>query len=202
MADVGTIDDVLRAVSTEFDGQSIPVSAALGEVTDWNEGRTPPLLPRGLSFVKLGLAGTTGDADWCLRWAEVRSRFEWASSRPLPWIAVAFADWNAAGAPQPSDVVEAAGREKCVGVLFDTCIKKGRTLLDGIETSELTQLTERAHQLGLKVALAGSLRVEMLPGLKCIGADIIAVRSAACRHGSRTTDIDPAAVRALKSAIA
>lgn len=82
-------------------GSNVAVSFALGEVDEHADGDPVPAVPPGAALVKLGLRsqGLAGRADWEDRWAAARERFDRAAGRPLPWVAVAYADARSASAP-------------------------------------------------------------------------------------------------------
>ena len=148
--------EVWRSVLDRVAGRR-PVTLALGEVRDW--GRDVPAVPRGVAGVKLGLDGATA-ADWLA----LRHRFEDAAGRPLPWVAVAYAD-----RPGAADVFAAAVETGCVAVLVDTADKTG---------PPLPALSFTPPRTPLPLAVAGRLRVEDFAAFA--NADVIGVRSAAC----------------------
>ena len=197
-ADPAVWDAVLR----ECAGRA-PVSVALGEAVDWEEEDRVPAVPAGAAFAKLGpfrLGIRSAHRDWDADWAAVRGRFEAAAGRPLPWAAVAYADARPAGAPGPNAVLAAAAPAGCRAFLVDTFVKDGRGLFDHLPDAELAALCAAAKARGLRVALAGSLQIGDVPRAVACGADVVAVRGAACA-GGRTGRVDEAKVRALKAAL-
>lgn len=163
-----------------------PVSVALGELRDWGH---PPTRPDydGIAYRKLGLAGA--GRHWQNDWAAVRRA-------PGPgWIAVAYADWEAAGSPRPDEVLEAAIETGCAGLLIDTWDKRQRA-----EPGPLPDWIERARGAGLLVALAGGLDEDALRRLAPLRPDVFAVRGAACTGGDRLAAIDPHRVARLAAA--
>jgi hypothetical protein len=203
MADVRVIDAIVRSVaSTETGSNHIPVSAALGETVDWLDENSVPVLPAGLSYVKLGTAGLADrDENGLHDWSEIRGRFEQVSLAPLQWVAVSYVDWERAHAPRPDEIVAEAIRTSCAGVLFDTFLKDGRALLDWISINELTELIAAARKAGLFAAVAGSLSISHFPLLADCHADIVAVRTAACKQGKRVNRISVRATQALSRAL-
>ena len=180
------------------------VSFALGELGEWDDHAGPvPAVPPGAAFVKLGLRGQglrAGWGDWEAHWAAARERFDAAAGRPLPWVAVAYADARAAAAPGPVAVLAAAIRAGCAAVLIDTFQKDDRGLFDHLPVDRLASLGEAARRAGLRFALAGSLRLGDVPRALDCGADVIAVRGAAC-DGARTGRVSEAKVRALAATV-
>lgn len=195
--------DAIRSVvsAAETWRPEVPVSAALGETADWL-AEAPFAVPRGVTFAKLGLAGMAPQPDWRAVWTGVRSRFEIERPDPLRWVAVAYADWIAAAAPAPEDVLTAAIETRCAGFLLDTWKKEGRRLGDFLHEDALRKLIDRARRSRLLVALAGRLSLCDLPGLVPLRPDLIAVRSAVCAEGDRTNSIDAAAVRKWSDGLA
>lgn len=177
------------------------VSAALGEVIEWPSRRAVEL-PSGLAYVKLGLAGLGTAPDWQGRWLAVRDQINRQMQphehRPA-WVAVAYVDHLSANAPPPNEVITAAHLTGCRGVLFDTWSKASGTLLDRMSARELRWLIARIRDLGMFAAAAGRLTPSALPAVVEAGADIVAVRSAACVCGDRSGRIDPAAIRNLQA---
>lgn len=177
------------------------VSAALGEVIEWPSRRAVEL-PSGLAYVKLGLAGLGTAPDWQGRWLAVRDQIDRQAQPQVhgpAWVAVAYVDHLSANAPPPSEVIAAAHRTGCRGVLFDTWSKASGTLLDRMSVRELRSLIARIRDLGMFAAAAGRLTPSALPAVVEAGADIVAVRSAACVCGDRSGRIDPAAIRNLQA---
>lgn len=195
----------------------VPVSVALGEVLDWdpagtNRGITsdpvsgsPAYLASGLAFFKLGTAGLGRIVNWTRHVEIARSRAGSLLVFPddrenLQWILVAYADWRAADAPAPQDVLAAASELGFHGVLIDTCTKQGKSLLEWLTAPELRELGEAAAGCNLSFALAGQLRSIDLPRLRDVPAALVGIRSAACIGGRRDGEISPTAIRAFRQA--
>ena len=193
-ASVETIAAVVAAVAGRR-----PVSAALGELL--REPRPPAV--RGLSYVKWGLAGYSGQPgrDW-RRDLEAAERVR-RQDPGCRVVAVAYADGQRAAAP-PVEEVAAFVRRRPGGVLLlDTWEKgSGRTLLDWLNVAELDRLCRRCRAAGARVALAGSLGPEQIRQLLPLGPDWIAVRGAACAGDDRARAVSADRVRALAGLIA
>jgi (5-formylfuran-3-yl)methyl phosphate synthase len=192
-ADVSVWTEVRNAVPS-----GTPVSVALGELREWQEGLLSTEHPgpgcfRGFSFRKLGLSGA--GADWARAWAQLRRRFGAGPS----WVAVVYADWERADAPRPEVILDAAlATEACAGVLFDTWDKSHET---PIELSWAPWF-ERVRDAGRLTALAGRLDPETIKRLAPLRPDVVAVRGAACQGGDRLADVDPYRVAELVRAVA
>jgi uncharacterized protein (UPF0264 family) len=200
-ADAAVLADVAARVQSVAPGR--PVSAALGELREWTAETPPFVLPSGVVYAKLGLSGAAGVSDWPERWRGVRGVIDARAERPPMWVAVAYADWQAAEAPPPHEVVAVSAVEsRCAAVLIDTYYKDGRTTLDHLTPAALRALSESVRAAGLRFALAGSLTATALPRLGDVPCDIIAVRTAACRDADRTGRVCPTATRRFADAVA
>ena len=188
MAKINDITEITH--SPEIVSGKIPLSIALGEVHDWSQELRFPELPYGITFAKLGMSGCTADRNWRAEWLRVRSGFRDRSSSKLQWVAVAYADSHQANSPDIYEVLMAAIETDCAGLLIDTFTKDGRRLNDEIDESSLIKIADTCHQSGLFLALAGRLNRESLPLLSNTNADVIAIRSAACRGTDRTLQLD------------
>jgi len=187
MANVKVIAGVVAAVRGR-----VPVSAALGEL---REIAIPPSLPTGVCYAKVGLADAPRD------WHKDMARLFDGLAGVVP-VAVAYADCPAARSPALSDVLDWAIARRAGGLLIDTCHKDGRGLFDHAAIDQLASLADRAHEAGLFLALAGSLTETRLPhALRC-GADILAVRGAACERNDRCSRVAATRVRVLADIIA
>ncbi|QDT43545.1 hypothetical protein Pan241w_36470 [Gimesia alba] len=198
---LGMIDaETLYSISDYFQTHpiDIPVSLALGELTDRLADSKTPLIPSAITYLKMGLANTQGMDHWYSDWQDLKKRIEATGQTTFQWIAVAYADWEQANSISPQDVLAAAIESECAGLLIDTYLKQGQTLLDHLSLDELNTLIEQAHAHQLKIALAGSLRQKDLAALSSISPDIIGIRSAACRGSLRTDSVQEQAVRAFR----
>ena len=182
--------EVIQAVAESVSARCC-ISAALGELVD--EPETVPTLP--VDFVKVGLAGCGRNRQWPERLARFAHRL--AQDKGPHLVIVAYGDWHRAGAPPPSEVWRTACRLGLPGMLFDTWRKDGLNLLEWMSIARLQQWVVRCRDAGRFLAVAGSLTVEVIRQLIRLQPDILAVRGAACRHGSRRGPIDADAVRQL-----
>lgn len=169
----------------------VPVSVALGELTDWANPPTPGEWT-GLAYRKVGLARS--GPDWSDRWATIRRR-----SPGPPWVAVAYSDWTTAESPSPDAILdEALAIPECVGLLVDTWDKSRPGGLD----LSWAPVVERARSAGRLVALAGRLDLDAIRRLAPLRPDLFAVRGAACTGGDRLAKVDRDRVAGLVRAAA
>lgn len=187
MATVDQIGQIARFVAAE--STITPLSVALGESIEWSSGTELPELPVGIQFAKLGLSGCGLNSHWSKDWIRVREEFECRSASPFSWVAVGYVDAREARSPGIDDVISAAIDSGCRGVLLDTFSKDEKHLLSWIGVESLRAIADRCHHAGLFLALAGKLSLSQLPLLSAIATDVVAVRSAACNHADRTSEI-------------
>ena len=177
--------EVASAVVSELGGR-LPLSAALGELVDWEQSPAQQLLGiDGIEVVKLGLAGCHQIDDWTLRW---RDAFRLVQQQEKQLAAVVYADWQRAKSPAPSLVIELARDCRSKYLLIDTYIKDGRWSFDFFTEQQLCKILKLANSANLKVVLAGSINFDHLGEIATDLVDIVAVRGAVCR-GNRATEL-------------
>ena len=176
----------------------IPLSVALGELGEWldvDDENVAASTLAGVSYCKLGLSHAP--PDWFARWRALCKRWSQIGSSPPGWIAVVYIDWQAARAPEPDSIIQAAGKfDECQGVLFDTWDKTGGMRLDRTWKPRV----DRVRDTGRFVALAGSLDIDAIGRLAVLEPDIFAVRGAACTGGDRLKTVDSQQVSELARA--
>jgi len=182
--------EVLHAVAGK-----VPTSVALGELcTDATDVDIEGLA--GFEFAKVGLAGSGVSNDWPRHWADLLSRLPWGVTP----VAVVYADWQAACAPSPGEIIDHACRLACGAVLFDTFDKSGGDLTVHMGGGQLSQLVDVVRDRGMLTVLGGSLDAATIPRVMSVRPDYVAVRGAACK-GTRTGTIEQNRVRELATLI-
>lgn len=138
-------------------------------------------LPPEASLPAAVKAGPSGLSirDWETEFA----RFAGALPPAVEAIAVAYADWHVAASPRPEELIAAAAAAGCRTLLLDTCDKSAGRLLEAIPGDALRAWIERAKSAGMAVAVAGRLDCDDIAAVVTMGADVVAVRSVACRGG-------------------
>lgn len=177
----------------------VPVSAALGELAEWDAPHTQAP-PTGLCFYKVGLAGAARLGHWVETWMALRDRLE---IPPASWVGVAYADRDRAESPPIERIIDVAMQAGSSVVLLDTYRKDDKRVTDFCTPQEIAKLVHRAHAGGLRFALAGRVTRELLAELHDnVSPDIIAIRSAACETEDRNQTVSAGAVRYFVSAVA
>jgi (5-formylfuran-3-yl)methyl phosphate synthase len=187
--------DAVQSVVSEIAGAAA-VSIALGELRDLGSLQNTEAFPH-IAFAKLGLSGCASLPDWPDRWTRALRQLA-PSARP---VAVAYADWRHAAAPEPARVVAEATRMGCAAVLVDTYDKSRGNLVDWWELESLAEFVASVQRLGMLAVLAGSLTIETIPRVAAIEPDYIAVRGAAC-DGGRDGMLSLARVRRIAEILA
>ena len=175
-------DQILSAAAT-YRAQNLPIkiSAAMGELSHFDVSSrrmSKPSSSRRIDYAKVGVANLATDrlrVDWP-RWRD-------SLACGVRGVMVAYADRHEANAPQIEDVLQVAMEVQAAGLLIDTYRKTSKNLFDYVEVSRLIEIVRRAQQAGLFVALAGSLSGRWVTLAARTGADVIAVRGAACDDG-------------------
>ena len=191
----GVIEQVREVVPPER-----PVSAAIGDLPNLPGTAALAALGAahsGATYVKVGLWGTSTTEEAVAVLRAVRDALDGGATV----IAAAYADAErVSGGPLPPRAVVAAARQAGVGgCLLDTAVKDGRGLFEWLTPEVLEALVAEGHAAGLEMALAGALRAEDLAAVRATGADIVGVRSAACRDGRRTAPLDAERIGRLRA---
>ncbi len=188
------LSDVVRVV-----GAAAPVSVALGDLPDLPN--TAALAARGaalsgVAYVKVGLRGVR-ELD---RAVALIGAVADAVGAGTDVIAAAYADADALDPPAfaPAWLPALVERTGIAGALVDTFVKDGRGLYGWLREGELTDLVERTHRVGALFGVAGQLRASELGR---VAADVVGVRSAVCRGGDRTAELDADLVAAAAAAL-
>jgi uncharacterized protein (UPF0264 family) len=179
-------------------GDAAPVSAALGDADDRDrvEERARAFTGAGAAFVKIGFARLDRHDEVTARIAAARRGVKGSGAV----VAVAYADYTAAGALPPDVIATAAQSAGAQGVLRDTATKAGPGLLSAVSVDWLAQWIRTAHSGGLFVALAGRLTASDIAQVRALGAEIVGVRGAAC-EGGRNGVVTAGRVRELATAL-
>lgn len=194
MASMATIVDIHETLTRT--APQVPCSVALGELLELS-GESIPSIPQTVQWLKMGLSRCGRRSDWQELWVSARNTI-----RPKgAWIAVAYVDAVAAAAPTIREVLEAAIKSHCAGLLLDTFSKSSGTLLDALTPMALQEIVRDAQSAGLMVALAGRLGRCDLPAVLAANPDVIAVRSAVCRGHDRTAIMEEVLVREFHTAM-
>ena len=217
---LGAADDRTIAAVVHVVSRRVPVTAAIGELIDLIGAKRQPL-PAGVSLFKIGLAGCRSWRGWRSHWQDAieasrrdplsrvpgpgginppaRGASSFGQALPSP-VAVAYADWRSAGAPEPDEVLTAAVEAGCPALLVDTWDKSAGALFHHWPIAPLGNFVQSARSHGLFVVLAGSLAGEDLLAAALLAPNLVGVRTAAC-DGGRRGIVTAERVRTLQAAL-
>jgi uncharacterized protein (UPF0264 family) len=193
---------VLREIALSLPA-GVPLSIALGEPKNVAALEAAMAMLHGLTprpsraYVKIGLSAAGDGAE-----ALLSALVDLASRTPIrpSVVAVAYADYVAAGVPAPGTVARLAVAAGADGVLMDTWRKDGGDLFQHLAEPALHAWIEQVRVAGLLVALAGSLSIKGVRAAAELPADVVGVRGAAC-VGGRTGVVSEGRVAELKAAL-
>lgn len=193
---------VLREIALSLPA-GVPLSVALGEPKNVTALEAAMAMLHGLTprpsraYVKIGLSAAGDGAE-----ALLSALVDLAARTPIrpSVVAVAYADYVAAGAPAPGAIARLAAAAGADGVLLDTWGKDGGDLFQHLAEPELHAWIGQVRAAGLLVALAGSLSIKGVRAVAELAADIVGVRGAAC-VGGRTGVVSESRVAELKAAL-
>jgi uncharacterized protein (UPF0264 family) len=103
-------------------------------------------------------------------------------------VAVIYADWRDADAPEPDQVLDAAVANGCRALLIDTWRKDGGNVFAHCKAPEIDALFHRAKGCGLLTVLAGSLGLDNVEAALSLSPNYLAVRGAVC-NGPREGEL-------------
>lgn len=156
----------------------------------------------GVNYVKVGLYGP----DTPRKVTQILKNLVRAIREVYPTVkivAAGYADFYRLGTSiNPLEIPSLAAKTGCDIVMVDTGIKDGTSLLQHMSWQDIEWFVKMAKDLGIGVALAGSLTAEDCKMLKKLEPDILGVRSAVCENFDRDTGaIQAELVRTLKISI-
>lgn len=156
-------------------------------------------LVSGADYIKVGLYGTQNYDEALEVMKNVNKTVKDNSDKAIV-VAAGYADADRVGAVSPWEIPKIAKNSGADIAMLDTAVKDGKTLFDYLDIDDLAKFTKEAKDLGLKVALAGSVKKDQLKPLYDIGCDIVGIRGAVCVGGDRNTGrISRDAVKDLKN---
>lgn len=193
----------IREIASMVGGRA-GVTAAMGELAELElahaEGRIEPIAA-GVALFKIGLSGCRERKDWSSSWGAIVHEISRRSPSATAPVAVVYADWEAAGSPEPLDVFNAGVQIGCPALLIDTWSKTRGSLFDHWREDRLAKFVSDVRAKSLAIVLAGSLDGESFTRAAAMLPDLLAVRGAACDAG-RDGVVSAARIAALKRQIA
>jgi uncharacterized protein (UPF0264 family) len=189
---LGALDiAAVKRIVVEIDGRCL-VSATIGDLPmqpDLVFNAVKTMAETGVDYIKIGFF--PGD-----NWQGTVKKLSTLSQQNPALIAVLFAD------TQPDfsimSLLKDAGFK---GVMLDTMDKQKGSLTQLMTKMEIAQFVKLAKSRQLLCGLAGSLRLEDIPGLMPYQADYLGFRGALCQEHNRVGALNMQAVMQIKQAI-
>jgi uncharacterized protein (UPF0264 family) len=184
--------DAFRSIEAAVGG-SRPVSAALGDASDERaiEQAARTYASHGAALVKIGFL-PDADAGRIASLIEAAATGATAHGMATGVVAVEYADARDRTRVHGAAFADVCARAGAAGVMLDTIDKQGSALPSLLDAHALAAWVQHAHGLGLTTGLAGRLSSRDLSSVLAAGADVAAVRGAACeggRYGRVTADL-------------
>jgi len=155
----------------------------------------------GVDYVKVSLLNFKAQKDATFALQNVVKAVN-GLDKHVSVVAAGFADAERVASIDPFLLPGVAAEAECDFAMVDTAFKDGKNLFDFLSAKQLRAFADEAHDDGLKVAFAGSLKAEHLAVLNALGADIAGLRGAACTGSDRVRGhITEQKVRELVSAV-
>jgi (5-formylfuran-3-yl)methyl phosphate synthase len=187
---------LIREISSLFSNE-VEISAAIGDMPNLPGTAALAALGAascGVDYVKIGLHGTQRETDAVALLREAQCAILGFNAKI---IAALYADYRRAGTLNPECLPHIAAEAGVYGCLVDTAIKDGSTLFDILDSQALRLIAQQAHAAGLSFGIAGALRKQDLPLANDMGADVVGLRTAACKNNQRNGPLDAARVQQL-----
>ncbi|TWT98809.1 (5-formylfuran-3-yl)methyl phosphate synthase [Neorhodopirellula pilleata] len=174
--------EIWRQAAAAFPGRTL--SAALGESP--SATRLAAFVPKTFRYAKAG----PSQIQTTSRLGQFWNDLDLPSGVEL--VAVAYADYEAAGCPRVDEILELAISQGRRRILIDTFVKDGSCLTDHLALDELATLIDHARNANGWIALAGSLRLDDVSELLAhdITPDCWGVRGDVCMETSSVTALD------------
>jgi (5-formylfuran-3-yl)methyl phosphate synthase len=141
------------------------------------------------NYIKAGLYGVSNYNEALVMGKSIVKSVKMGNPN-IPVALSGYADYSKFGGIDEISMVKAACNSGADYVMLDTAIKDGNTLFDNMGMNQLYNFIGMAKEAGLKVALAGSLKLKDFDKLSRLNPDIVGVRGAICRKGIRNGIID------------
>ena len=186
-----TIENVAEIV--QFIDKRCLVSATIGDLPMDAQLISKAILAMNttaVDYIKIGLFPDS-NLTQCL--TELANTVQQVNT---PIIAVLFADQH-----YDSEYLHLLSSSRFKGVMVDTAIKDGKSLLDHWQLTQLKNFVNTAQQHHLLCGLAGALHQDDIPKLKLLGADYLGFRSALCQQHIRNKNLDPILLQQVRTAI-
>lgn len=185
---LGMADAAVRRAIGQQLGQQHHLSAACGELRDWQKTSSDARDDSGWTnyrYAKIGLAGCAAKANWRETWMAWRHALP-AGVQP---VFVCYADGFHCDAPSYDDLRDFAVAAKVRMMLFDTADKRGPSLCQLWQAADILRISQDLRQAGISFVLAGKLALDDVSMLSDYGAAYLGIRGAVCDPLPASSDV-------------
>ncbi|PWR75424.1 (5-formylfuran-3-yl)methyl phosphate synthase [Methanospirillum stamsii] len=158
-----------------------PVSAAIGDFDYKPGGAALTALgaaTAGADYVKIGLMFDGIEEAQTVIQSVTRAVKDTYPQKSV--VIAAYSDWERLDTISPFDMAPLAAKAGADVSMVDTGIKDGKSTFEFMDEATLVEFTNLNRSLGIKTALAGSLKFQDIDILKRIDPEIIGVRGMVC----------------------
>jgi uncharacterized protein (UPF0264 family) len=180
----------IRAIRNAL-APAVPVSATIGDPSNDAERLAQSVrltAATGVDFVKIGFWPSAA-------FAETVSKLGRLPLKSARLVAVLLADRGV-----DLSLIAPLAEAGFAGVMLDTYDKRNGALPDLVPAPAMRDFVATVRAKGMFAGLAGSLRLDHVPGLVALSPDVLGFRGGLCRDQARTAAVDAAAVHALRQA--
>jgi (5-formylfuran-3-yl)methyl phosphate synthase len=171
----------------EITPKNIQISCTIGEAPNLPGSISLAALGAaslGVDYIKVGLSGFRAAQEAACFLQNIYKAAKDCNPN-IKLVVAGYADAERAGTLEPMLIPEIARKAGVNVAMLDTAVKDDKNLFNFLNSQQLTKFVNCSHKFGLEVALAGSLRMQDLPLVYSLGADIAGVRGAACTNNDR-----------------
>ena len=189
---LGALDIVtVKQIVAGIDGRC-PVSATIGDLPTKPDpvfNAVKAMAETGVDYIKIGFF--PGDD-----WQGTLNKLSILTGQSPALVAVLFAD------TQPDfNIIRLLKESGFAGVMLDTRNKQNGSLTQLMAKMDIARFVTQAKAQQLLCGLAGSLRLEDIPGLMSYKADYLGFRGALCQGHNRVGEINKQSVFKIRHAI-
>ena len=142
----------------------------------------------GVDIVKVGLFGPTSFNEGVTLLKSVVKATKDINQNILV-VGAGYADFKLFHGIKAMDIPAVCKSAGADVAMLDTYIKDGRKLFDFIDSEQLREFVNKAHEFELLAALAGSIQPRDINTLHDLGADVTGFRGAVCSGSDRKNGI-------------
>jgi len=186
---VERIQLIVSYVKSRKDLSTKLTSATIGDLPMQPElllAQVAKLSTTGVDIIKIGFFATD-DYQPCL------DALKPLAQTGTRLIAVLFAETT-----YPKDLITAIKHAGFIGVMLDTEIKNGLTLLDYYSVEKRSEFAKNVFKLAMQLGLAGSLKLQHVDLVRDTNPSYIGFRGGVCNSNQRHLALDAAKIKAIR----